>query len=102
MSLVPCPECKAEISSDAKVCPQCGFKKPKSFMWLWGILGAVVLFLAFGAQQNSTPEGKERTRQRAGIDECRRIAAQNPGNMVAEGGCKILEDQFRSQFGHSP
>ena len=28
MTLKPCGECKTEISSRAKVCPQCGLKKP--------------------------------------------------------------------------
>jgi RNA polymerase subunit RPABC4/transcription elongation factor Spt4 len=30
MALKKCKECKAEISSKAKICPQCGYKK-KSF-----------------------------------------------------------------------
>ena len=28
MALQPCRECKAEISSRAKVCPHCGLKRP--------------------------------------------------------------------------
>ena len=28
MALKPCRECKAKISSRAKVCPRCGLKKP--------------------------------------------------------------------------
>ena len=28
MSLEPCRECKAEVSSEAKVCPQCGIDYP--------------------------------------------------------------------------
>lgn len=28
MALVTCPDCKTEISSDAKACPKCGRAKP--------------------------------------------------------------------------
>lgn len=31
MSITKCLECKAQISSDSSICPQCGFKTPKSY-----------------------------------------------------------------------
>lgn len=47
MALVKCPECKSEISSEAKICPKCGIKpvKKKSlFTWLVSLVFLVVVF----------------------------------------------------------
>lgn len=36
MALLPCPECKAEISSHARFCPRCGYpfeQKQESITW---------------------------------------------------------------------
>ena len=45
MALVNCKECNKKISSDAKECPNCGYKKKKT-SW---IFIAFVIFLIFGA-----------------------------------------------------
>ena len=45
MALIKCKECKKEISSDAKQCPGCGYKK-KETSWLFI---AFVIFLILGA-----------------------------------------------------
>ena len=45
MALIKCKECKKEISSDAKQCPSCGYKK-KETSWLFI---AFVIFLILGA-----------------------------------------------------
>lgn len=60
MALVPCPECKASISTEAAACPQCGFgmrtgapaavfvRKPRTFGILCGLflIGVGVYILA--------------------------------------------------------
>jgi hypothetical protein len=42
MALVKCKECKADVSSFAKVCPKCGIKDPGT-KWWHKLVGAVVL-----------------------------------------------------------
>ena len=44
MSMKPCRECKKEISSEAKTCPNCGVKKPHRDKI--GMGGAIVLAVA--------------------------------------------------------
>lgn len=47
MSLIPCPECKKEVSSAAEKCPHCGHTlKQKQSMG--GIAAAVFVGLALG------------------------------------------------------
>lgn len=45
MALVSCPECKAEISDEAKVCPRCGSKKVAKG-WTVGKLIVAGVFVA--------------------------------------------------------
>lgn len=50
MALVKCKECGASVSSSAKVCPQCGTKKPapksKSYiLWLIGAFALIAIIL---------------------------------------------------------
>lgn len=57
MALKPCKECKKEISTEAKVCPNCGKKNPTSsgipvFVWL---VGALVVVIALANSGDSTP-----------------------------------------------
>jgi len=51
MAITECPECKNEVSSEAKTCPKCGFRIKKfPFGMVIGILIALVTaFLLFGA-----------------------------------------------------
>lgn len=50
MTIVSCRECKKEVSSEAKVCPHCGAKKPvpKSGIRLWHVLIALPVIGLFG------------------------------------------------------
>jgi len=43
MSLVKCPECKKEMSSNAGACPSCGFAKPKRKSFGCGALIVVLI-----------------------------------------------------------
>jgi RNA polymerase subunit RPABC4/transcription elongation factor Spt4 len=60
MALKPCKECGKEISTEAKVCPNCGKKDPTSQpvpKWLWIALGVLVLIVAVNlGGPKSTPE----------------------------------------------
>lgn len=47
MALVTCAECKAEISSEANSCPQCGAKPAKKTSLLTWIVGAIFLVVVF-------------------------------------------------------
>ncbi len=42
MALVKCKECGNKISSDAKQCPQCGYKK-KKIIGFWGVIFILAL-----------------------------------------------------------
>ena len=55
MALIECKECNKKISSDAQVCPNCGYKKKKT-SWLF-ILFVIILILGgigsfFGDNEN--------------------------------------------------
>lgn len=50
MALSPCPECKKEVSAEAKTCPNCGFRIKKSVrivegcgFLLLGLVGVIVV-----------------------------------------------------------
>lgn len=47
MALQKCHECSAQVSDNAKACPQCGakIKKPTS-RWVIGLAGLIVIFTA--------------------------------------------------------
>lgn len=47
MALIKCEECQAEISDQARRCPQCGAKVPHTKWWLWIPLALVAAFLIF-------------------------------------------------------
>ena len=45
MALVACKQCKAQISSDAAVCPQCGAKQNRTSPLIWVVVAVVVLWV---------------------------------------------------------
>ena len=56
MALKPCKECGKEISTEAKVCPNCGKKNPTAAatpVIVWLIVG-VVVFILIGSLSNSS------------------------------------------------
>ncbi|EJN36338.1 hypothetical protein [Pseudomonas sp. GM80] len=73
---------------------------------LIGLIAAVVLFLVYGAVVGNTPEGKAKASARDAIDLCHREESSYTGTAGAKsiisGACRKLENDFRSQFGHTP
>ena len=58
MALITCPECNREVSDQAKLCPHCGYKLPRTKKELSPIqkkklalviVGVVLVFVAIGA-----------------------------------------------------
>ncbi len=52
MALIKCHECNKEISTDCKICPNCGAKKRDPNKYTWNILAAaiiVILYFAFSS-----------------------------------------------------
>lgn len=86
MALISCKECGKQISSDAKVCPNCGVKNGKPF-WkpvLIGLFGLIVVINL----TNSFYDSKANKRQEA------RLAAMTPEQRQVE--IKKKEDERRN------
>lgn len=59
MAMVKCSECRAEVSSKAKTCPQCGASiKRKHSRLQWAFLGVVTFGIVYGmlASQNASDD----------------------------------------------
>lgn len=74
--------------------------------WIWAPVGAVAAFVAFGAMQSSTPEGKERSRQRDAISMCwdnQGKRSNDPGTArFIAGACERMEAEFVTRWGRKP
>ena len=46
MALIACSECKHEVSTTAKACPNCGARVQRTKWWPW-VLGAPLGFMGF-------------------------------------------------------
>jgi len=106
MALISCKDCGSEISTNAKSCPKCGAKVPKTKWWLWIPLGLVVAFLGFGLVAGNSPEAKEKAQERSVIDLCwedqkRKSFSDGTQRFVAR-VCENLEDDFAKKHGHRP
>lgn len=106
MALMPCKECGNEVSTDAKACPKCGAKVPKTKWWLWVPLGLVVAFLGFGAVVGSSPEAQEKAQARSAIDLCweeqKRKSFDARTQRFVAGACEMMETEFTKKHGHRP
>jgi hypothetical protein len=57
MALIKCNECKKEISSTAKQCPNCGYKKvKKSFFWPI-VIGVIAFIYIIGDKEETSKKG---------------------------------------------
>ena len=48
MAMINCPECHSEISSDVRVCPNCGFELFNVTTWWGAIIGVIVIYIGLG------------------------------------------------------
>lgn len=84
------PECKADVSNQAKVCPKCGAKLkgslPKWFFIVPAIL--VIAFLAFGAM---IPENVAKAN--AAWELCSDMYPK--GKVLTMGECDVMKDTIR-------
>lgn len=72
MAMIACPECKAEVSSSAEVCPRCGFsiaaykRRQEEAARQKGCLGLIVGLIGFGGLISTISEcNDERAREEA-------------------------------------
>lgn len=49
MALITCKDCENQVSTDAKACPQCGARIPKTKWWLWGPIAFIIVIFVWGA-----------------------------------------------------
>ncbi len=126
MALIACSECNKEISDKAFSCPHCGAPRrsggqmqsggaaappapKKRSIWKWIIGVPVAGFLAlfvYGAYVTSTPDGRERSNERAAIDLCwseqSRKSNTSGGARFIAGACERMERDFREKWGVNP
>lgn len=73
---------------------------------LIGIGILIVIFFAIGFSESNTPEGKERSRQRAAIDLCwkdQQRRSNDPGTArFIAGACEKMEADFKAKWGVNP
>ena len=48
MAIMNCPECHYEISSDVRVCPNCGFQLFNMTTWWGTAIAVIVVCISFG------------------------------------------------------
>ena len=124
MALRTCAECGHAVSSTAIACPGCGAVTGNAaivtppvkrggrgvgrvllFLFLGGIVILVLLFV-LGSIIGSTPEGKERERERDAIEFCWKDYERksfDPGSkLLIAKVCEKMEDDFRAKHGVNP
>ena len=108
MAMIPCPECKKEISDQAEACPSCGrprdksqAEKDKAGQSTRRVIAAVVVLLIVGFFALGASESAKRDRLAAGgayegrvvgganKEECARLLAR--GDPQARVACSGLE-----------
>lgn len=106
---IRCKHCQADLSQKIVLPP--GFVDKSKEMGILAklsitIVGLVVAFLGFGAYVGSTPEGKTKANARAAIELCHDRESSFVGSYdarsIISGACRMLEDDFRKEFGHAP
>lgn len=71
MGMVQCAECKAEISSSAKMCPKCGKRRTswltKAFTWFFIFVGGAVLISVVSGQKAADEAAQQQAEQQASM-----------------------------------
>ncbi|EML7991542.1 hypothetical protein WAA24_004328 [Stenotrophomonas maltophilia] len=123
MALGTCAECGHAVSSTAVACPGCGAVTGNAaivappvksgggigrvllFLFLGG-LGILVFMIVLGSIIGSTPEGKERQRERDAIELCWKDYERksfDPGTkLFIATACEKMEADFRAKHGRNP
>ena len=105
--LMTCQECGAKFSTEAKACPQCGWRRSRG-VGKWVAIAAFlpVVMLALGFVSSRTPEGRERANGRAAIELCWKDQARKSldpaAGRFAAGACEAMEERYRQRWGREP
>lgn len=107
MALKKCKECKKEVSSKAKTCPNCGVSKPcgsGNGLLLLIIGGIVAVFLISGVQKGQNLIDQAELRADLSSVDDRGLKVQNLKMETGEYGVKvvtgILENTNNKQYGY--
>ena len=101
-----CGECGGVISSDARVCPRCGFRVPRTKWWLWVPLALLAAFALYAVVSGSTPEARRESQAIDSIEHCwseqrRKSLTPEAARMLAT-ACETMERDFRRRYGREP
>ncbi|MCV2349299.1 zinc ribbon domain-containing protein [Paucibacter sp. Y2R2-4] len=107
MALITCPDCKAQVSTDASKCPHCGARtKPKSKVWMWVLGAPLALFVFFAIVGSNSPDADAKRQARAVIDVCMSDMKDplKPAQTreAARWMCERLRDDFVRKYGVQP
>lgn len=122
MALITCSDCGTQVSDRAAACPKCGgpidstaqphVTQPEkgssgAGKAILAVVGALLLILlVIGFSSASTPEAKQRAKERTAIDYCwkeQRRASLTPAEArFIAGACEKMEDDFRAKHHRNP
>ena len=90
MALISCPECKADVSDQAKTCPKCGAKLKGSLL-KWFFIVPVILVIAFLIFGALIPENVAKAN--SAWELCRDMYTK--GTVLTMRECDVLKDTIR-------
>ena len=94
MALTKCKECGKEMSSQAKVCPHCGYKPKRTSLVTWAVL--ILIIAAVGSSWQASQRAEEEAAERARA-EAARVAAMTPEQKKAAAAAKAKEEAERKR-----
>jgi len=102
MALITCPECRAQVSSDALKCPSCGKRLRRSLLFklVLGVFSAAALFVLWASIRSSDPAVQDEITSGTAIDECwRKFEAESSAGAreIIGGACRILQERYREK-----
>lgn len=106
MALISCHECGAQVSSEAKACPNCGAKpkKPrKSRALLYAILGVPVIFITWIAVGAPGHRVSHQYKMGAAIADCReQIENAVIPDASLKQACEFMASDYRARYREEP